>query len=292
MKTFYNNNNYKIGEKNAWLGIISNILLFIVKILAGIFGRSQAMIADAMHTASDALTSVAVVIGFKIAQEPPDEHHPFGHGRAESIAAKIVSIVLILVGADVAYNSGKVLFFGEIPEPGYIAVIAAIISIIVKEYTYRIVFSAGTEINSTSLKADACHHRSDAISSIAALIGILGAKIGQGFMDPLAGIVVAGFIIKMGFESFHVAYDELMDASPPAELKDKIEKAILDLKNVIRVKKIGVRKTGIEFFIEVTIGVAGEKTVKEGHIVTIEVKRAVLKNIQGVRDVTVHVEPE
>jgi len=286
-----NHDHYKIGERGAWLGIFSNFLLFIVKLFAGVIGHSQAMIADAFHTASDALTSVGVFIGFRIAKKPPDDHHPFGHGRAESIAAKIVSLVLIFVGVKILFDSARVLITGEMSEPGAIALIAGIISIIVKEITYRKVLTAGKKIGSTSLKADAYHHRSDALSSIAAIIGIAGARMGKLFMDPLAGVVVAGFIIKMGVESFHMAYDELMDAAPPPELRKKIKGIAEGVDGVELVKKIMARKTGIEFFLEVTIGIDGAKTVKEGHMVTIKVKRALFKEMPQVKGVVVHVEP-
>lgn len=282
---------YRIGQKNAWLGILTNIALFIIKILAGIFGRSQAMIADAFHTASDALTSVGVFVGFRIARKPADKHHPFGHGRAESITAKIVSLVLISVGLGVAYNSARALISGNLTEPGSIALFAAVISIIVKEVTYRVVLSASSEINSTSLRVDAFHHRSDALSSVAALIGIAGAKLGKTYMDPLAGIIVAGFIIKMGADAFHAAYDELMDAAPPEEFRKEVKKTIEKVEGVKQVKKIMVRKTGIEFFLEVTIGVDGKRTVEEGHQVTTRISRKVLSAMPSVRDVLVHVEP-
>ncbi len=282
---------YKIGEKGAWLGILSNILLFVMKLFAGIFGRSQAIIADAFHTASDALTSIGVFIGFKIARKPADEHHPFGHGRAESIAAKIVSLILIAVGLGIAYDSARILIAGNMTEPGSIAFIAALISIIVKEITYRRVMSAGNKINSTSLKADARHHRSDVLSSVAAIIGITGAKLGRTFMDPLAGIIVAGFIIKMGVETFHMAYDELMDAAPPSELRNRIKDTISSVDGVEEVKKIMARKTGIEFFVEVTVGVDGSKTVKEGHLVTMKIRREIFRAMPNVKDVIVHVEP-
>ena len=206
---------YRVGAGGAWVGIVSNIVLFVIKFLAGVFGRSQAMIADAFHTASDAMTSMAVLIGFKIAQKPADSEHPFGHGRAESIAAKIVSLILIFVGLKLVHDSAKILILREAVRPHNIALIVAVISIIVKEITYRQVLLKSKEINSTSLKADAYHHRSDVLSSIAALVGIAGAKMGWTFLDPLAGILVAGFIIKVGTESFHLAYDELMDAAPP-----------------------------------------------------------------------------
>ncbi len=282
---------YKAGEKGARLGILSNVFLFAIKLFAGIFGRSQAMIADAFHTASDILTSAGVFIGFRIARKPADEHHPFGHGRAESIAAKIVSLILILVGLLVAYGSARKLISGDIAEPRYIALFAAVISIIVKEITYKRVISVSEKIHSASLKADAYHHRSDVFSSVAALIGIAGAKLGNAYMDPLAGVLVAGFIIKMGIESFHVAYDELMDAAPPAGLRRKMEAIVIGVEGVDEVKKIMVRKTGIEFFVEVIIGVDGTETVEEGHRVTAKIRQAMFNALPGLRDTIVHVEP-
>ena len=266
-------------------------MLFVVKLFAGVSGRSQAMIADAFHTASDAFTSLCVLIGFKIAKKPADEHHPFGHGRAESIMAKTVSIVLVLVGVHIAYESARILARGEMTEPGILPLVAAIVSIVVKEITYRKVIATSRKIHSTSLKADALHHRSDVISSIAALIGIAGARMGKTFMDPLAGIIVAGFIIKMGVEVFHQAYDELMDSAPPEELKNSIEKVAKGVEGVKCVKKVMVRKTGIEFFLEVTVGIDGRKTVEEGHIVTVKIKRDIMRNIPNVKNVLVHVEP-
>jgi cation diffusion facilitator family transporter len=284
-------NGYKAGQKGAWIGILSNIFLFVLKLYAGIAGRSQAMLADAFHTASDFLTSVGVLVGFKIAEKPPDDHHPLGHGRAESIMAKLVSIVLILVGVRIAYGSAKILASGSMTEPGMIALVMAVVSIVVKEITYRYVIATGRRINSASLKADAYHHRSDALSSVAALIGIAAAMAGKTFMDPLAGIIVAGFIIKMGGDAFHTAYDELMDAAPPREFKKKIEDVILGVEGVREVKEVVVRKAGIDFYIETTIGVDGAETVEQGHLVTVKIKRDLLKTVPNIKHVTVHVEP-
>ena len=282
---------YEEGKKAAWLGIFTNILLFAVKMFAGIFGRSQAMVADAVHTASDSLTSIAVFVGFKIAQKPADAHHPFGHGKAESIAAKIVSLVLILVGVGIAYSSARILVTGKVLAPRSIALIVACLSILVKEITYRRVIVVGNRIGSSALRADAYHHRSDVLSSIAALVGIAGAKLGWTFMDPLAGIVVAGFILKMGIESFHVAYDDLMDAAPPEELRLKIEEVAKACDGVQEVRRVMARKSGIELFVEITVGVDGDRTVKEGHLITVCIRRDIFKSISRVREIIVHVEP-
>ncbi|MGB2600050.1 MAG: cation diffusion facilitator family transporter, partial [Candidatus Omnitrophota bacterium] len=282
---------YEIGEKGAWVGILSNIALFILKFLAGIFGRSQAMIADAFHTASDALTSIAVLIGLKIARKPADLEHPYGHGRAESIAAKIVALVLIFVGLKLVHDSARILILKEMVKPHSIALYVAIVSIVVKELTYRRVILLSKKIRSTSLKADAYHHRSDVLSSVAALVGIAGARMGWTFLDPLAGILVAGFIIKVGTEVFHMAYDELMDAAPPKGLVRQIEETVMAAGGVLEVKKVMVRKYGLDLFLEITIGVDKNKTVQEGHSVTIEVEKCVCESIPNVEGVVVHVEP-
>lgn len=283
---------YRVGEKNAWLGILSNLMLFVVKLCAGIFGRSQAIIADAFHTAGDALTSAAVLVGFKIAGKPADKHHPFGHGKAEPVAAKVVSIVLILTGIAIVYSSVKILISGKISEPAMITLFAAVFSIIVKQVTFKKVSRAAKEINSVSLAADAQHHRSDVLSSVAAIIGIVGARLGYTFMDPVAGIVVAGFIIKFGTRTFHAAYDELMDAAPPEEMYLKIQHITSDVKDVLEVKKIMIRKTGIEFFVEIIIGIDGKKTVEDGHEITDTVRESIFGEMRNVRDISVHVEPK
>ena len=284
-------NRYDAGEKASVLGIYSNILLFAVKLAAGIFGRSQAMIADAVHTASDFLTSLGVLIGFNIARKPPDTHHPFGHARAESIAAKLVAVVLILVGVKIAVDSAKVLVAGNLVEPGGIALFAAILSIAVKEITYRYVIRVSEDIKSTSLRSDAYHHRSDAFSSVAALIGIAGAKLGFRFMDPLAGIIVAGFVIRMGAVAFHEAYDELMNAAPPESLRLEMGRIAGRVPGVGEIKKIMVRKEGIELSVELVIGVDGIMSVRDGHVVTEKIKEKLSREIANMRNVIVHVEP-
>ena len=282
---------YKIGEKGAMLGIVINTGLAVFKFFAGVVGNSNAMIADALHTVSDFLTSIVVFVGFKIAQKPPDDEHPYGHGRAESIAAKIVSIVLIAFGVKVLLTSMHVLRSHHVPVPGMIALIAAIVSIIVKFVLYLYVRMLGTKIKSASLIADAHHHQSDALSSIAALIGVGFARLGYEFMDPLAGIVVAAMVIKVGISSFHAAYDELMDAAPSKELKKDIETAVFDTCEVKAIKELNVRKLGLDLQIDLTIDVDKDITVEQAHIVTMKVKRNIRKHVPQAKGILIHVEP-
>ncbi len=282
---------YKAGEKGAWFGIISNLLLFVVKIFAGIFGRSQAMVADAFHTGSDALTSIGVLIGFKIARKPADDHHPLGHGKTESFVASIIAMVLIALGVGIVVHTGRILITGNFKTPESIALVVALVSIVVKEFTFKRVLKTSNEIGSASLKADAYHHRSDVISSVAAFIGILGARLGYAIMDPLASIVVAAFILKMGADTFHLAYDELLDAAPPDEFYDHIREIVESVDCVAQIKDVCVRKAGIEQFLEVTIGVRGEMTVDDSHMVTVKIQDALFEKVPSVKDVVIHVEP-
>jgi len=282
---------YKMGEKGAMLGIIINLALASFKFAAGIIGRSNALIADALHTTSDLLTSAVVFVGFKIAQVPPDKHHPYGHARAESIAAKIVSIVLIALGVKVLLQSFGVFHRHDFYKPGLIALVAAFVSIIVKYVFYIYVKKIGKKIESSSLIADAYHHKSDAISSIAALVGIAGARMGFEFMDPLAGIIVAGFVIKVGIDNFHTAYDELMDAAPPDELIERIKKATIATEGVKAIKKMNARKLGIDLHIDMTIDVDRFITVEEAHLITVKAKRNIIKNVPNAAEILIHVEP-
>jgi len=282
---------YKIGEKGAILGIAANITLWIFKLFAGIVGRSSAMIADALHTASDLLTSVIVLVGFKVAQIPPDDHHPYGHARAESIAGKIVALILIAFGIKVFFDSLHIITGHKLVRPGSIALIAAVVSIAIKYVLFYYVYKMGKRINSTSLIADAYHHKSDAISSIAALIGIGCAMLGLEIMDPIAGMIVAGMVIKTGIVSFHSAFDELLDAAPSEEFKRKIEKAILATEGVRRLKSMHIRKLGIDLYIDAIIDVDKSMSVEDSHIITVMVKRNILKDNPNAKTILIHVEP-
>jgi len=273
------------------LGIVINLFLAVFKFIAGVVGRSNALIADALHTASDLFTSAVVFIGFKVAQVPPDKHHPYGHARAESIAAKIVAIVLIALGVKVLFQSIHVICGHQLYKPGVIALVAASVSIVVKYIFFIYVNKIGKKIESSSLIADARHHKSDALSSIAALIGIAAARMGFEIMDPLAGILVAGFVIKMGIETFHTAYDELMDAAPSEELRRKIEKAVLDTEGVKTIKKLNARKLGLDLSIDITIDVNRTITVEEGHLITVKAKRNIIKSVPNATEILIHVEP-
>jgi cation diffusion facilitator family transporter len=282
---------YDIGRHGAKVGVGVNTTLFIGKLVVGVLGRSHAMVADALHTATDAFTSIGVYIGFKIAQKPPDAEHPYGHGRAESIAAKLVSFVLILGGLKVAFDSAMYIIHKDLCIPRAYTLIAAILSIVVKEWMFRYTYGIGRKIQSNSLMSDAWHHRSDALSSVAALIGIGGARLGFPILDPLAGIAVSIFVIKAGLRLFHTAYDELMDAALPDETMELIKKYSVEIEGVKRVQDVKGRKMGIEIMIDMTIEVDRNMSVEDAHSITSKIKQNILKNVRGAKNVLIHVEP-
>lgn len=287
----HEHSHYRVGERSVFLIIVVNTALFAIKFISGVFGKSQALIADSFHTASDVLTSLAVLTGFIYASHPADLHHPYGHGKAESVAAKIVSLVLIALGLKVAYDASRLLILQELHRPHQITLWVVLLSIAIKEIQFRYALRYGKKIQSTSLIADAWHHRSDVISSIAALIGIAGARLGLEILDPIAGIVVGIFIVKIGFGVFHTAFDELLDSALPREITERIEKLTLETEGVERVTVLKARKLGLDILVDMTIEVDKNTTVENSHLITAMVRRAVLNNVANAKDVLIHVEP-
>ncbi len=282
---------YKIGEKSVLLIIVVNVALFVIKFSSGVFGKSQALIADSFHTAGDVLTSMGVLLGFKYASIPPDPHHPYGHGKAESVVAKLASLVLIILGFKAVYDSSRLIILHDFYRPHQIALWVVIFSIAIKEIQFRYALRCGKKIQSSSLIADAWHHRSDAFSSIAALIGIAGARLGFEILDPVAGIVVGILVVKIGFNIFHTAFDELLDSALPREITDRIKKLTLETKGVKKVAVLKARKLGLDILVDMTIEVEKNMAVEEAHLITAKIRRSVLKNIPNATDVLIHVEP-
>lgn len=282
----------------SWVGIIGNFLLAIIKGIIGWISGSHALIADAVHSASDVISSVTVLAGIRAANKPPDKEHPYGHGKAESISAIIVSILLILVGVEIASSSLQV-FWGETPQaPTGIALIAVSISIICKELLYQYKHRLGKRINSPALMADAWHHRSDVLSSIGVFFGIGGAIIGEQigyvqlvYLDPLAGIVVALFIMRIGYqmirESIHMVLENILD-------EEESERFIVTTENVtgvLQVDDLRARSHGQYVVLDLKISVDATLNVEKGHQISKRVKRALMTEHDDVSDVLVHINP-
>lgn len=287
---------FRKAEVAALVGIIANIALAVLKGIIGYISNSRALIADAAHSASDVAGSFAVLIGLRAAKLPPDRDHPYGHGKAESIAAIIVAVLLLLVGVEIGISSGQALF-EPIEAPGQLALYAALISIITKEILFRYKYKLGKRINSDALIVNAYEHRSDVYSSIAVLIGITGALLGSFFnmswlvyADPVAGIFVSILIgkmaVKLGFESIHTTLDHVLHDEDTTHYV----KAIKEMPGVLNLDEFYAREHGHYVIIDIKLGVDPNITVKEGHDIGKAVKEHLLEQDE-VHDVLVHINP-
>ncbi|UCZ54361.1 cation diffusion facilitator family transporter [Bacillus shivajii] len=287
---------YKKVRFGAWVGIIGNILLAVIKIVVGIIANSRALVADGIHSASDVVGSVAVLIGIRAAQQPPDDDHPYGHGKAETITAIIVAVLLFFVGLEIAMSAVKS-FFEPIAVPGVIAIYAVIFSIIVKELMFRYKIHLGKKYKSDALVTDAWHHRSDVFSSLAALIGIgasvIGGAIGISglvYADPVAGIFVAILIIKMawklGSEAIHNTLDHVLHDEDTVEMYKQAQ----SVAGVLKVDELLAREHGHYVIVDLKVAVNPEITVEEGHTIGKKVKEKLMED-DYVQDVRVHINP-
>lgn len=282
---------YRLGNKITWITIIINVFLAVAKVLAGILLNSTAILADGIHTISDIGSSLGIIIGFFISRKPEDKEHPYGHEKAESIAGFILAIFLTAVGINIGYSTFRIIISGQTQIPGGLAAWVAGVSILVKELQYRIAMYGGKKINSTALIADAWHHRSDALSSIAALIGIVGARLGYAFLDPLAGLIVSIIIIKIGIELFIQGYNELMDISIDEEKLRNLINKIISHQEILNINKIRTRKHGSKVFVDIKVCVNPDFTVHKGHVISHEVEDLVHNNVENVKEVLISIIP-
>lgn len=282
------------GIRSAFIGIVVNALLALIKGLAGFFGNSYALVADAIESASDVVSSFIVVSGLRIASKPRDENHPYGHGKAEPFAALIVALSLFGAAAIIIRQSiHEIITPHHAPAP--FTLIVLILVVVTKESLFRFVFRVAEEVQSTAVRTDAWHHRSDAITSGAAFIGISIALIGgNGYesADDWAALFASLIIIYNAYHLFRPALDELMDAAPSAELVQQIRSAAAAVPGVITLEKCYVRKMGLEYFVDMHVVVNGSLTVREGHLIGHNVKDALCASHPHIVDVLVHIEPE
>ena len=273
------------------VGLLTNIALTIFKLLAGIFGFSKAMIADGLHSLSDVLTTGIVYVGICIGARPPDKEHPYGHGNAETIAASLVSLIIFIIGAFAGVSAGLAIIHQQFKAPLMIALLAAIISIVLKEGLFRYTIKVGERSNNPAVIADAWHHRSDSYSSVAALMGIVGARISFLYLDPIAGLIVSGFIIKIALSLIRSNIGIIMDEKPSSIFINNIKAIAQATEGVKNIDSIKVHRRGSTFTIDMEIAVDGSLTVEEGHGIASQVRDKLLKRIRYTRDVMVHVNP-
>jgi len=283
---------FKTAEKWAVIGVVGNILLTAAKFAAGILGRSSAMVADAVHSASDIFASFFVFISLKIAKIPADKNHPYGHYKAEVISTIIVALLLWIAGLQIVKTSFLIIKRGNLESPGYIALYAAILSIVVKELMYRFTYRVGVKINSPSTMANALDHRSDAFSSIATFIGIGGAKLGFPILDPIAGIIVSLFIFNMGYEILVGAVKQIMDENVDDGKVNKIMEETLSINGVLGTHDIRVRQSGSVYLVDMHIVVENAITIKAAHDIYEKVRDRIYEKIENIGDIRIHVDPK
>ncbi|MCF0237402.1 MAG: cation transporter [Sphaerochaetaceae bacterium] len=257
----------KIAMKVSWTTLIENLILSVFKVFAGIFASSAAMVSDGVHSASDVLSTVVVMIGIRISSKEADEEHPYGHERLECVASILLSIMLAFVGCAIGYK-GLLSITGDtsaIEVPKILALVAAIISILTKELMYHYTAYYGKKIGSTALMADAWHHRSDAFSSIGSLIGIAGARMGFPILDPIASLVICVFILKAALDIFKDSVDKMVDRSCSEDVIKRLEFEILSVPEVKEIDSMKTRMFGPKMYVDVEISVDGKMTLKEAH---------------------------
>jgi len=280
-----------IGNKISKITIVANIGLSILKILAGVFGRSNALIADGMHSFSDILSTFVVILGLKLSEKPADESHPYGHERIEPALTKILAVILFGTALMIFYCGLTTILRGNYQIPEDITIIAAIISIFTKEWMYRYTKRGAEQIESSALLADACHHRSDAFSSIGTLIGVVGARLGYPILDPLASILISLFIAKMAFEIYYEALNQLLDRAADSETIEEIKKIILSVDGVLRIDELKTRIHSNKIYVDVEISVNKDLSLIDAHTISENVHSQIERKIKKVKHCMVHVNP-
>lgn len=284
--------------KVTWIGSVVNFLLLVFKFIAGILGHSSALVADAVHSLSDFVTDIIVIVFVKISGKPEDKDHRYGHGKYETLATALIGLALFAVGVGLlvggATKVSAVLRGATLPAPSMIALIAAAVSIISKEILYRYTVRVGKNLNSQAVIANAWHHRSDAFSSIGTLIGIGGAIfLGEKWriLDPIAAIVVSGFIIKVSIDLIKPAIEELLERSLPDETEQQILDIIASVPEVSSPHHLRTRRIGNHIAIEVHLRMDGQTTLENAHAVATDVERRLKAEFGPDTHIGIHMEP-
>lgn len=283
----------KQGIRTTIIGIVVSICLAIIKIITGILGNSYALIADGIESTTDVFTSIVVVTGLRIAQLPPDEKHPYGHGKAEPFAGLVVSLALLIAALIIIVQSIREIITPH-HAPASFTLIVLFLVVVTKEILFRSILKVGDQYGSVAVTNDAWHHRSDAITSAAAFVGISIALIGgDGYesADDFAALFASVIIIYNAFRLMKPALDEIMDATPTQLLKEEIIKVANSVDGVIASEKCLIRKMGFDYFIDIHIIVDGNLSVYDGHDISHKVKDKLSDTFSQINNVLVHIEP-
>lgn len=293
-----NENNKLTPEASAIrvsvITMAGNLLLSAAKLAAGFLAHSSAMVSDAVHSASDVLSTVVVMIGIKISRKSADKEHPYGHERLECVSSIILSVMLAVVGIGIGWKGIKSIRYSgekELHVPGVLALVAAIVSIVAKEFMFQYTRSVAKKIKSSALMADAWHHRSDALSSVGALIGIAGARFGFPLLDPVASIVICAFIMKAVWDIFMDAVNKMIDRAADEEVVEKISASVKNVEGVIGIDDVKTRLFGTRLYVDIEIAVDGKLALNEAHGIAENVHDKIERNFEEVKHCMVHVNP-
>ncbi len=288
------NNLEKVAVRVSVITIIVNAVLTVFKLLAGIFGNSYALISDAVHSASDVFSTIIVIIGVKISAKKADKNHPFGHERFECVAAILLAVVLFITGVGIGSSGLTNIVSGEYKNfavPGIIALVAAAVSIVVKEGMFWYTYVAAKKVNSSALKADAWHHHSDALSSIGSLIGVIGGLCGVKILDSIACIVICLFILKAAIQIFWDAIKKMTDEACDDKTEREIGCFIAAFEGVLHVDNLKTRMFGNRIYVIAEIACDGKLSLTEAHAIAERVHRGIEDQFPQVKHITIHVNP-
>lgn len=284
----------KTAMRVSFVSIVVNVVLSLFKLIAGILANSAAMVSDAVHSASDVFSTVVVIIGIKISSKASDKNHPYGHERLECVAAIVLSTILAVTGLGIGYTALRKMISGDVGDlvvPGMLALVAAIVSIATKEAMYWYTRMNAKRIDSSALMADAWHHRSDALSSVGALVGIGGAMLGFPILDTVASFVICFFIEKAAYDIFRDAVDKMVDKACDEETENALKKCALSQEGVLGVDLLRTRVFGNKIYVDIEISADANDSFKEAHRIAENVHESIEKNFTKVKHIMVHVNP-
>jgi len=279
------------GKKVSLTTLTANAVLTAIKGVVGVISGSTALVADAFHSGSDVLSTIIVLISLQISGRPADSTHPYGHGKIQALASKLLSLTLIAVGFLITVDGIRTMVFENTHPPKSMALWAILLSILAKEGMYQYTAHTGRKLNSSLLIADAFHHRSDALSSLAALAGVIASRAGYPFVDPLAAACVGILIIIVGGTLLKQSVDELMDKQDHPELINVIRKTVEGIDTVAHVDDVRTRTYGSRIHVDLVISVNSDLTVAQGHRISSYIRSKLLRDINQINDVLIHVEP-
>ncbi|MBE9535643.1 MAG: cation transporter [Proteobacteria bacterium] len=282
---------YLAGKKVTLIGAATNLLLSILKMAAGIFGRSEALIADAVHSLSDLVSDVVVLVSLKVSQRPVDESRPYGYGKVETVGTGILGLILIAVAIEMFWDAVKTINEGVSSVPTGVALAGAFFSILANELLFRYSIKVGRRVHSPSILANAWHHRSDALSSVAALAGAGAAMMGWPIFDPIAALIVTVLILKVGWEIISESFKDIIDTAVKKEILDQIINAVIATEGAIDFHDLKTRKMGSDILVDIHIEVDSRLTVYDAHNIADNVRDNIVEKVQHVADVLVHLDP-